>query len=121
MMLVKKRWLKGLFFLVAIGLFLVHPEGGSAWVYSCLWLIPLVALLVKNGSLIEQALTSTFAAHSVGSLIYLYSGLLTSQQWIALAPVALCERLVFATGIATTIYVIDVVRAKYSRWSMATI
>ena len=112
MMLVHNSVAKAFFFLCAIFLFIVHPVGSVAWIYPCLWLIPMVSLLWA-GTKIERALTATFAAHVVGSLIYLYAIPMTAAQWVGLVPVVLVERGVFALGIVGLLYAQEVVTHVY--------
>ncbi|MFC1687334.1 hypothetical protein ACFL0L_02050 [Patescibacteria group bacterium] len=83
----------------AIILFTIHPEGRSAWFYSLFWLIPIVSLFVKK-SLFFNSLGSTFTAHAVGSVAFLYAFNLPSEVWIALIPIVFIERMLFTSGIA---------------------
>lgn len=85
--------------LSCIALFCAHPVGSQAAAYSLLWLIPLATALIPHKSLWLNALGSTFTAHAVGSVIWLYLELVpTPEAWIALIPVALLERFVFSFG-----------------------
>ncbi len=88
--------------LASITLFIMHPVGSQAWVYSMYWLIPMAAWVVgrmrKQQSFFAQALQSTFLAHAVGSVIWLYSFTSTPAYWIALIPVVAAERLIFASS-----------------------
>ena len=44
-------------------------------------------------------LGSTFTAHAVGSVIWLYAGLVPNPEtWLALIPVVVLERILFASG-----------------------
>lgn len=81
-------------------LFWAHPLGAQAGLYTLVWAIPLVTLSSPN--LYNQALTSTFIAHAVGSVIWLYAGLgpATAAGWITLIPLVIIERL-FLAGIMT--------------------
>lgn len=78
-------------------LFIYHPLGSQAWIYTLVWLVPLFAL--KNQTnLFCQALISTFIAHATGSVIWLYAGLgpATADGWIALIPLVIIERILLA-------------------------
>lgn len=79
----------------AMIIFMVHPQGSFA--YSLLWLIPIVCSFTNN--LFARSLGATFSAHAVGSVIWLYTVPMTSALWLAIIPVALFERFVFAFGI----------------------
>lgn len=85
-------------FPLCIILFLVHPIGQKAWLYACIWLIPLIATFGKK-RLILNSLGATFTAHAVGSTIFLYAFGLTPQIWLALIPMVFIERGLFALGI----------------------
>ncbi len=82
-----------------IMLFCCHTVGAQAWAYSLFWFIPLAALMVPHTSLFFHMLGSTFTAHAVGSVLWLYCvpGL-TPQMWLNLMPVVAVERLLFASG-----------------------
>lgn len=88
------------FFLPAlcIVLFVIHPVGGSAFVYSLFWLVPIVLYLFPQRSFFLSALGSTFVAHAVGSVIWLYTVEMTAAMWLALIPIVVVERLFFAIG-----------------------
>jgi hypothetical protein len=84
--------------IACMGLFIIHPVGSHASVYSLYWLIPIVLYFIPRKSLFLQALGSTFIAHAVGSVIWLYTVPMAATAWIALMPMVLFERLAFALG-----------------------
>jgi hypothetical protein len=84
--------------IVCIGLFVIHPVGAQAFVYSLYWLIPVALFFVPQKNLFLQALGSTFIAHAVGSVIWLYTVPMTAAMWMGLMPIVLFERLLFALG-----------------------
>jgi hypothetical protein len=94
--------------LACMGLFVIHPIGAQAFVYSFYWFIPVVLYFIpqrllrqsfsEGGSLFLQALGSTFIAHAVGSVIWLYTVPMTAGMWMALVPIVLFERVLFALG-----------------------
>ena len=84
--------------IVCMGLFVIHPVGAQACIYSFYWLIPVVLFFVPQRSLFLQALGSTFIAHAVGSVIWLYTVPMTATMWMALMPLVLFERTAFAIG-----------------------
>ena len=95
---------------VAIGLpllcmfaFLVHPVGFQAAPYVLYWLIPIVLALFNITSLIGFSLTTTFIAHAVGSVIWLYTKPMSSAEWLSLLPVVFAERCCFA-GLIILVY-----------------
>ena len=79
-------------------LFLSHPVGAQAAIYSLFWLIPVYVTLWAPANLFNTALASTFTAHAVGSVIWLYTVSMTPDQWLMLIPVVIAERLMFAVG-----------------------
>jgi hypothetical protein len=82
-------------------LFVVHPVGSSAFVYTLLWTIPVFIYFTKSNSFFFKALSATFIAHAVGSVLWLYlMPPMLPLRWIMLTPVALCERVIFAIGMS---------------------
>ncbi len=70
-------------------LFIAHPVGHVAFAYSLYWLIPVVIYFMPKKSLFLQALGSTFVAHAVGSVIWLYTVPMTPALWIGLIPIVI--------------------------------
>jgi len=97
--------------IIAILLFIAHPEGGRVWFYSLYWLIPVICFFKKD-RLILNALGSTFTAHAVGSVAFLYAFNLPASVWIALIPIVFIERMLFALGIWATYLVLNTVLNK---------
>jgi hypothetical protein len=92
--------------LVCMGLFIVHPVGSQAFVYSFYWLIPVAIYFMRSPSFFTQALAATFVMHAVGSVIYLYTLSIPAAVWLGLIPVVLVERLLFASGITFVYYAV---------------
>lgn len=101
--------------LLPIGCFIsfaVHPIGGQAVSYACLWIIPLCSIIIAHNNVFIHALASTFVAHAVGSVIWLYTiGPVVPELWKALIPVAIVERLLFASGMTLCVYAIMTAQA----------
>jgi len=57
-----------------------------------------VAQLFLGQSFFLVALSSSFIAHAVGSVIWLYSLSMPAEKWIALIPIVAVERFIFAAG-----------------------
>lgn len=94
--------------LVCMLLFNLHSIGAAAWTYSLYWLIPVgIYFLFSPKSIIGQAFGSTFVAHAVGSVIWLYTIPMTSTQWLALIPQVALERTIFACGIIMVYYAVE--------------
>jgi hypothetical protein len=107
--------------LACIIIFCIHPVGNQAWLYSCLWLLPLATASIPHKNLFFHALGSTFTAHAVGSVLWLYLGLVTEPTaWLALIPIVLCERLLFSTGMVICHNAIINTQAKLSAAFTAT-
>lgn len=81
---------------LCIILFVTHSVAGKAAAYSFYWFIPVVIYFLNSRSIFLTALSSTFLAHAVGSIIWLYSIPMTCEQWNALIPVVAAERLIMA-------------------------
>lgn len=81
-------------------LFALHPVGGQAVAYASFWFIPMILFFINRTrySVFSLALSSTFIAHAVGSVMWLYVVPMTPEQWLALMPVVVVERFVFAGG-----------------------
>jgi hypothetical protein len=84
--------------LLCMGLFIMHPVGNQAFIYSFFWLIPVLLYYMPRKSLFLTALGSTFIAHGVGSVIWLYTVPMASALWIGLMPIVALERTIFALG-----------------------
>ena len=83
--------------LVCMALFVLHPVGGSAAGYALYWLIP-AALALCTRNVVCDALISSFVAHAVGSVIWLYTVPMVASQWLGLIPVVPFERCAIAAG-----------------------
>lgn len=92
--------------LVCMAAFILHPVGAQAWVYSLYWLIPVALYFMRKESLFLTSLGSTFTAHAVGSVIWIYANPMTPQAWLVLIPVVFVERLVFASGMVIAYHAI---------------
>lgn len=79
-------------------LFISHPVGMDAYTYSFYWLIPVTLFILKKKNVFLESLGSTFIAHAVGSVIWIYAIPMTSAVWLGLMPIVFFERLFFAIG-----------------------
>lgn len=86
--------------------FVVHPVGAHVWYYSFYWLIPMGLYWYGAQSVFARALISTYLAHAVGSVIWLYTVPMGAVAWKTLIPVVACERLVFAAGMSLGYYLL---------------
>lgn len=102
--------------IICISVFIIHPVGFYAAPYALYWFIPVFLYFKKQKSVFFHSLCSTFIAHGVGSVIWLYASQTTPMFWLGLIPVVLFERLVFASGM-TLVYlcinsVLPIVKTK---------
>lgn len=97
--------------LLCMAAFVAHPVGRDAFVYTFYWFIPLVLYVAKrqnralaSSNVWTDALGSTFVAHAVGSVIWLYTTTTTASLWLSLLPVVAVERLLCAAGMVSICY-----------------
>lgn len=93
-----KRKSPALIAVVCMIAFWLHPVGQQAWFYALYWLLPLIAAFKKD-SLLLRSLGSTFTAHAVGSVGFLYAIPTTPELWIMLIPIVFMERMLMTGGI----------------------
>lgn len=84
-------------------LFWIHPIGFYAAPYALYWLIPVAIFVFKKRGVFFEALSATFIAHAVGSVIWLYLKGLPVAVWWGLIPVVPFERLLNA-ALMTVVY-----------------
>lgn len=82
--------------ILCIIIFVLDTIGSLAWPYALYWVIPMVCMLIPRPHFFLQALGSTFMTHALGSVIWLIGGKLTAEQWLALIPLVMFERLLCA-------------------------
>lgn len=97
--------------IVCMALFWLNPIGLAAFPYAFFWLIPIIVFPFKH-NLAFNALGSTFTAHAVGSVAFLYVVPMSAEIWRGLIPVVFMERFVFAAGICIS-YVVFSLAIKY--------
>ena len=85
--------------LVAIALFVIHPDAREVWYYSLFWTIPIIAHFFRQ-RLFIRSLGAVFAKHSVGSAIWVWTVSMSPEDWIRLIPIVLYENLLFASGVS---------------------
>lgn len=111
--LINRHWaLRIVVPVLCIALFMLHPEGAHASLYALYWLIP-VCLYFSRSSF-AQALSSTFVAHAVGSVIWIYTTNMAASAWLLLIPLVALERLTFAVGIVTVQQALAYISQKFA-------
>ena len=101
----KKRNLSVIVPVIAIAAFVLHPVGRQVWFFSLFWAIPIIAKLLPqkySGNVISKSFGATFTAHAVGGAIWVWTVPMTAAQWVALIPIVIYERTLFASGIAVS-------------------
>jgi len=101
-------------------LFIIHPIGRDAFVYSLYWLIPIILFGYSRKTLFLEALGSTFVAHAVGSVIWLYTVPTTAVSWIGLIPIVAVERVFFAIGMVAVYQIIMAIK-KLNLYSLTNL
>ncbi len=89
--------------------FSVHPIGRYAIPYTFYWLIPVGIYFSGKKSIFLHALATTFIAHAVGSVVWLYVKTLPVTVWWSLIPVVAAERLYYAAVMTAFYYVVRTV------------
>lgn len=95
--------------LTCIVLFLMHPAGLAAPFYAIWWLIPSTLFFVQR-SIFATAVASTFTAHAVGTVLWMYVHPLSPELYAQLMPIVLVERLVYASGMTLAYYALAYAR-----------
>jgi len=88
----------------AMTLFCMHPVGGQAFYYSFYWIVPMVIYFIKQDSICSRALSASFVAHAIGSIVWLYTGSIPVEAWTVLMPIVIVERVIFAAGMVGFTY-----------------
>lgn len=109
-------------------LFWYQTWGTIAMTYALIWLIPILISYFKIEHLYFKSLAATLIAHSVGSVIWVYGANLSHEQWFALIPLALSERLFLAILMGATYSLVRYVSAscafinvKMNKWTESTL
>jgi len=95
--------------LVAMLLFLSDEQGAAAGAYTLFWLIPMISALVPHANGWLHALATTFTAHAVGSVLWMYTHTMTTELWLGLIPIVCYERLLLGTTLWLTAHATQVV------------
>jgi hypothetical protein len=120
---------------LAMLIFWMDPVGQQAWYYALFWTIPVIVkfipsinsflskvfqswyfgkyIKIPENNLFLRSLGATFTAHAVGGAIWILAAVpMTPEQWTALLPVTMTERLLFAAGISMSyVFFVNVLNA----------
>jgi len=109
----KGKYLIGCFLpLLCMALFISDAIGSQAWWYSLYWFIPVSITLFSFQSRFTQLLATTFIAHSVGSMVSLFTKPLSVVEWQYLVGVVWYERLLYVLGMYVVIEAVEYVSAR---------
>ncbi|MDD5023072.1 MAG: hypothetical protein PHU63_02800 [Candidatus ainarchaeum sp.] len=98
--------------IICIAAFILHPIGSQAWYYSLFWTIPLLVKFLPE-NLFFRSLGSTFTAHAIGSVIFLYTIPTVPELWAVILPgVVVFERVIFALGISASYIVFNTLLSR---------
>ncbi len=118
----KSIWVRLFLPIACIIAFNLHPIGGRAFFYSLYWLIPIGLYFYQQRyqvqSIFFQALGSTFVAHAVGSVFWVYCIPMEPGAFLSLMPIVLIERVVFALGMTGACYFVDYAYYLYTYYSI---
>lgn len=92
---------------IAIVAFVIHPIGRTVWYFSLFWTIPIVAYFFRDRFLLARAIGSTFTAHAIGSVLYIWVFSLPATVWNSLIPIVVVERFLFTLGIAGSFVLVN--------------
>lgn len=102
-------------------IFISHPIGSQAFLYSFYWIIPMAITILNLRSILAQAIASTFTTHAVGTIIYLYTHNISAATWNSLIAIVWAERLAFALTITAVYYIVVYVSQKIKSYKNITI
>lgn len=80
----------------AMALFVIHPVGYQVPLYSLFWTVPVICLFMKDKHIFWSMLGSSFIAHAIGSVLWIYQVPTTPAYFYHLTPVVCLERLCIA-------------------------
>ena len=98
---------------IAMILFTIHPVGQQVFYYASYWFIPMILYGFVQDNLYSRALSASFIAHAAGSVIWLYGGNITVQEWTALMPIVMIERLFIAAGMIAFVHLFQTISDAY--------
>lgn len=93
--------------ILCMALFIGHPIGSQVFFYSLYWLIPVAIHFLPKQIVFFEALGTTFVAHAIGSVLWLYIVPMPQEYWIGLVPIVIVERLLFASGMVLVYYLVQ--------------
>ena len=94
-------------------LFVINPIGSQIPAYVLYWLIPVFITASGIENMFLKALSATFIAHAVGTVIFVYSVPSDVSLWANLAKIVWLERIVIALGMTVVYKAVVLVKALF--------
>lgn len=110
-----RSWVGVVVPVLAIAAFVAHPVGGQVWFFALFWTIPLLVRFLPDwlvAGTFFRSLGATFTAHAVGGALWVWTVPMPAEAWVALIPVVLYERTLFALGITGSYLAFNAVLAR---------
>ena len=95
---------------MGLAMFSLNPALLTIWTVA--GFVVILVFAFRFSGISSKSLGATFTAHAVGGAIWNYIVPMTAKAWIALIPVVVFERLVFASGIAVSFVVLNTLLDK---------
>jgi hypothetical protein len=102
----QSKFLKILFSILLIAIFLMHIESQSALIYVVYWMVPIFVSISGYNSIFLKALSSMFISHAVGTIISLNSGILNVDLINNIKYIVFIEKIIFASIITLFYYIL---------------
>ena len=99
--------------IIAMMLFCIHPVGHLVFYYASYWFIPMILYSLVQDNLYSRALSASFVAHAVGSVVWLYFGHVPVEAWTVLMPIVPIERILIAAGMVSFVHIFEAISSLY--------
>jgi len=96
---------------IAAALFLLHPVGAEVWYLTLFFMVPVVIKFLPD-RLFLRSLGATFTAYTIGTSLWIWTVPMTAEVWMALIPIVIFERTIFALGISGTYIALNTILSK---------
>jgi len=108
-----KYYVTGVIAVMGFLMFSLNPGLRTAWPIA--GFAAILALAFKFSNISSKSLGATFTSHAVGGAMWNYIVPMTPAAWIALIPIVVFERLLFASGIAVSFIAINALLGSLDR------
>lgn len=96
-------------------LFVANPIGSQIPAYTLYWLIPVIITFSGIQNMFLKALGSTFIAHAVGTVIFVYCVPSDVNLWANLAKIVWLERIIIALGMTLVYKAVIFIKSKIGK------